>query len=329
MNSIPLYLASGIVFISSLALARGASAQTVSLFQQLSVPAYEFSTLHGQESVSKFSFPPTTQELREAYCRLRIPSEPRLQGHLFERSGRYTLRRIGSDYRHFYAWDTALNYSVALGGAAILANTPLDRHISEWYQTDLRSSGTRGFSKFWKFFGEGQLWGPIFAVSAISYRFYEQSDWNQRNERCFFGEYTARTVRGYLTGLPALGVLQSLLGAGRPHTGGRRGSYWRPFNADNAVSGHSYIGAVPFITAAQMVEKPWLKGLFYTCSLLPAWSRVNDNAHYLSQSALGWYLAYLSVRAVSQTEGTKLPKGLTIFPIAEGRYVGLGFLYKR
>ena len=172
-------------------------------------------------------------------------------------------------------------------------------------------------------------WGPIFAVTAVGYRLYEQSDWNKRNERCLFGEYAARTTRAYLVGLPPLLVFQSLLGAGRPSLEDKRGSYWRPFHNDNAVSGHSFIGAMPFITAAQMVENPWLKGVFYTCSVLPAWSRVNDNAHYLSQTILGWYLAYLSVRAVSQTEGTRIPKGLTFFPVTEGHHIGLGFLYRR
>jgi membrane-associated phospholipid phosphatase len=96
------------------------------------------------------------------------------------------------------------------------------------------------------------------------------------------------------------------------------------------VSGHAFIGAVPFITAAQMTDKIWAKGLFYTLSTIPGWSRVNDNAHYLSQVLLGWYLGYLSVRSVSATEGLKpLPRGLTIFPIADGNAVGMGLIYRR
>ncbi len=205
----------------------------------------------------------------------------------------------------------------------------MDRHFAEWYQDDVRSSGTDDFAKFWKQFGEGATLVPIFAVTAIGYRFYEQSDWNKRRERCLFGEYTVRTARGYLVGFPTLLIFQSVLGAERPSQGNEKGSNWRPFHEDHGVSGHAFIGAMPFITAAQMVEKPWLKGVFYACSVLPAWSRVNDNAHYLSQAILGWYLAYLSARAVSQTDGAKLPRGLTIFPITEGNYVGLGFLYKR
>jgi membrane-associated phospholipid phosphatase len=152
---------------------------------------------------------------------------------------------------------------------------------------------------------------------------------NKRRERGFLGEYACRTTRGYLVGTPSLLVFQSLLGSDRPSSGNARGSYWHPFYEDHAVSGHSFIGAIPFITAAQMVEKPWQKGVFYACSMLTAWSRVNDNQHYLSQAVLGWYLAYLSVRSVSQTEGTRLPKGLTIFPVTEDRCVGIGFLYKR
>ena len=315
--------AMGIVVLAVLALAQGASAQTDSLFQCLSVPVVQSTTFHGSDPVPDF------QSLTMTPGCPKIYSDPRLQGNLFERTGRYTGGHVFSDFRNFYSRDTALNYGVALAGGATLANTAMDRHFSGWYQDNVRSSGTDDFAKFCKRFGEGAIWIPIFAVTAVSYRLYDQSDWNKRGEHCVFGEYAARTTRGYLVGFPALLVFQNLLGSERPTGGNEKGSYWRPFHEDHAVSGHSFIGAMPFITAAQMVEKPWLKGVFYACSVLPAWSRVNDDAHYLSQAILGWYLAYLSARAVSQTEGVKLPKGLTIFPITEGPYVGFGFLYRR
>ena len=323
------YLVLGIVCLTVLASAEGASAKTDSLFQGLSVPIVEFSTFRGQSPALNLEQATCSPSSFFVSTSTNVPSEPHLPGNLCERTGRYVFRRIWTDYCNFYSVDTALNFGVALGGGAILANTAMDRHFSEWYQNNMRSSGTDDFAKFCKYFGEAATWVPIFAVSAISYRLYEQSDWNKRHERCLLGEYAARTARGYLVGTPSLWLFQSLLGSERPNSGNEKGSYWRPFHEDHAVSGHSFIGAMPFITAAQMVENPWLKGVFYTCSVLPAWSRVNDNAHYLSQAVLGWYLAYLSVRAVSQTEGTRLPKGLTIFPIAEGRYVGFGALYRR
>ena len=57
--------------------------------------------------------------------------------------------------------------------------------------------------------------------------------------------------------------------------------------------------AVPFLTIARMNEenKP-VKYLALLASTFTAWSRINDNAHYFSQAALGWYLAYESVDAV-------------------------------
>ncbi|GHT13075.1 hypothetical protein FACS1894170_08630 [Planctomycetales bacterium] len=107
-------------------------------------------------------------------------------------------------------------------------------------------------------------------------------------------------------------------------------SYWHPFQNSHGISGHAFIGAVPFMTAAQMTDRPVVKGLFYTMSTFCAWSRIKDDAHYLSQALLGWYLAYLSVRSVSETEGLKpLPRGLTLFPVMDDNSVGFGFLYQR
>jgi len=62
------------------------------------------------------------------------------------------------------------------------------------------------------------------------------------------------------------------------------------------------MGAMPFITAAQMTENPWTNGCLYSLSVLPAWSRVNDHDHYLSQAVLGWWMAYLAASAVNRTD---------------------------
>jgi hypothetical protein len=74
------------------------------------------------------------------------------------------------------------------------------------------------------------------------------------------------------------------------------------FNDNNGVSGHAFIGAIPFLAAAEMVESPWAKGGLYFCSTLTGLSRMTDNAHYPSQVFLGWYLAVASSVAVSRTE---------------------------
>ncbi len=47
------------------------------------------------------------------------------------------------------------------------------------------------------------------------------------------------------------------------------------------------------------------KYLLYGASLVTPFSRMNDNAHYASQAALGWYMAFESTGAVFETERNK------------------------
>jgi len=249
-------------------------------------------------------------------CALPTCSEAFLQFGNRERD------RIFTDFSNLYNQNNVKNFGGALLGAGVLANTKMDRNFQNWYGNHVRSDWTNELSKGAKLFGEGHYFVPIMAASAFTYRFVQE---RRGLSVCPFGEFTDRTLRGYLVGVPALLTFQSVLGAKRPH----EGSYWQPFRDDHGVSGHAFMGAIPFITAAQMTDKPCAKGLFYALSMMTAWSRINDDAHYLSQSLLGWYLAYLSVRAVSATESQRsLPKGLTIFPVGGDGSVGIGFHYQ-
>ncbi len=235
-----------------------------------------------------------------------------------------TKKRLFSDMKNFYDRDNALNFSVVLAGSAILANSKLDRDFQRWYQGNVRTSSTDDFAATSKIFGEGQYFIPVAVSSALLYRWCQERSGNREGNP--FGDFVSRTARGYAIGAPALLIGQYALGGDRPSSGSSR---WRPFQETHGISGHAFIGATPFITAAHMSENPWAKGIFYTLSVLPAWSRVNDDSHYLSQAVLGWYLSYLSVRAVSETEGVRpLPKGLTIFPVVEDKAFGIGFLYR-
>jgi hypothetical protein len=231
--------------------------------------------------------------------------------------------RIFTDYANLYNRHNVKNFGVVLLGAGVLANTEMDGNFRNWYQDRVRSNSSDDHARGAKIFGEGQYFIPVMAVSAFTYRFLQEKPGMPES---FGGKFADRTFRGYLVGAPTLLLLQPILGAGRPTMGP---SYWRPFRNANAVSGHTFIGAVPFITAAQMTDKPCVKGLLYALSGFTAWSRVNDDAHYLSQAILGWYLAYLSVRAVSATDEKRLlPRGLTIFPVSEAGSSGIGLYYQ-
>lgn len=229
-----------------------------------------------------------------------------------------------SDVKNLYTWSNLGNVGVAIGMTGILANTSLDRQFIDWYQKDIRSSGSDHFAKGVKWLGEGTYMIPLWVGGSLLYGGLHQFYGIGEQSRCYTGDFFSRTARATVIGLPAVALGQVLLGAGRPSFDDDT-SKWQPFRYANAVSGHAYIGAIPFLTIAQMTDNCWLKGTMYFGSTLVGWSRINDNAHYLSQVVLGWYFGYLATRAVSQTEGTSLPRGLTLFPIVTKDSTSLGF----
>ena len=229
--------------------------------------------------------------------------------------------------KRFYKWDKALNYTVALGGAAVLANTSIDQNFRNWYQDDVRSNSTDDFASGMKVFGEGKYLVPSVVILSIGFAYQFENNPYQAHFNTI-QQWSSRSTRAYLVGTPTLLIAQLALGAGRPNDPDH-GSRWIPFNDDHGVSGHAFIGAVPFITAAQMTDKRLLKTLLYAGSVLPAWSRVNDDAHYLSQVILGWYLAYISCRSISETINPSMPKGLQLFPVCDSQMTGIGFIYRR
>ncbi|HBT76403.1 MAG TPA: hypothetical protein DEB39_05640 [Planctomycetaceae bacterium] len=235
--------------------------------------------------------------------------------------------RVCADYRHFYSRDTMLNFGLGIGMHAIVSNTSIDQEFRNWVQDDVRSAGTDNAAIFFKTFGEGLYFIPLFAVSDVVYRYCQETGM-LREGSSRLGDFASRTTRAYLVGTPTLLVGQSLIGCSRPGETDHE-SRWSPFSDNNSISGHAFIGATPFLAAASVSKPWWLKASFYTLSFMPALSRINDDAHYLSQCALGWYLSYLSVRAVSKTDGECLPRGLTVFPITETDAFGIGFVFRR
>jgi len=234
---------------------------------------------------------------------------------------RRLARNIRSDYRNYYSWITMRDLLLGVAFASPLANTSLDDDFHGWYQRDVRSSGTDDFSAFWKTFGEGQIFIPAFAGLAVVGKMFE--------DRPLFGcagEFGDRVTRGYLVGAPPMLFMQLMLGGSRPGEDFVE-SRWKPFEDNNGVSGHAFMGAVPFITAARMCQNPWAKGTLYACSTFTAWSRVNDDDHYLSQVCLGWWMAYLACRAVDDTQRRYC--GYELTPIATAEMTGIGAIWER
>jgi len=238
-------------------------------------------------------------------------------GCLFDAS----IQNVREDYSNFYSCTSLLQFASFLAPAATLANTKMDEEFSHWYQTQVASKRSYHIAQVAKDFGDVFYILPACAAMDVVGNCLADCPLSGT-----IGDFGDRTVRAYLVGAPPVLLMQGLLGSGRPSDTADN-SYWHPFRHDNGVSGHSFVGGVFFITAAQMSDNFWEQGLFYACSAMPAWSRINDNAHYLSQVWLGWSMAFLTCESVNTTQ--KENQSFRIVPVVTPEMTGLGFVYQR
>ena len=225
---------------------------------------------------------------------------------------------VSNDYKAFYASERLIRLGIAFGAGAVMAHTSADMGIRNWYQENVRSTRTDHWASSpnlkdsditAKFFGEGKYIVPIALLAASV---------NTISTDTAIGNWGANASRAYIVGLPAMWGMQFATGAARPSHHAPSGSAWRPFNQDgyaHGVSGHSFVGAVPFLTIAAMnPDNAWVRYPAYLASAAAGWSRVNDDAHFTSQVILGWYMAWESVDTVFENNAKK--KGVRVAPMA-------------
>ena len=239
----------------------------------------------------------------------------------FTAAGEQELRLVWSDHANFYSLRSLAGLGLGVGFAAVLANTNLDQRFQNDFQFEFRTEESDGWSDVVKPMGEGKYVLPIYAGAVVLGSIAD--DWVPT---CAVGEWGGRSLCAVLVGAPPMLLLQKALGGSRPKER-HSTSQWSFWQDDNGVSGHSFMGAVPFITAAKMTDNEFAKAALYAGSIALPWSRVNDNAHYISQAALGWWIAYLAASAIDDT-GTRI-EGMNVgfIPVAEG--FGFGLMYER
>lgn len=227
-----------------------------------------------------------------------------------------SFNTVRDDYLEFYSKKHMLPMLIATGAGALAANTHIDQGVQDWYQNDIRSPATDDLASATKQFGEYKYAVPLVLVSGLAGHYLGDSYGGAKS----LGTWGLRSIRAYLVGFPLQITAQYLTGASRPVE--NRGSDWRPFKDNNGVSGHAFVGAVPFLTLARMNDdNPYLKYFFYAASTLTALSRINDNAHYLSQAALGWYIAWEATGAVADRENEE--RRVSVGPALMGDTWGL------
>jgi hypothetical protein len=217
--------------------------------------------------------------------------------HFVQRAAGW-VRNLWNDQLNYYTWQNAAWIGVGLAVAAPIANTPADQHFRDWYQGRWgNNTGMNSFALNVKNMGEGAYMIPGF-LAAGTLSMWLESYWPAMDP---LSEWFGRTLRGWATGAPTLLLMQVTLGAGRP-LAGDHGSYWKPFGDSHGASGHAFMGSMPFLTAVEMVDNPWLKGALMGASFMTPWSRIQTDDHYLSQVILGWWFAWRTVKCISLTQ---------------------------
>ena len=204
-------------------------------------------------------------------------------------SNKITLgNKIVKDYSNFYSKKRLIKMGLVFSAMGLIANTNIDKNFQDWHNNNIKSSKSDKKSKVFKNFGEKNYLIPISLLASGAY-------W--LNNRSNVGNWGLNSVRSYIVGAPIVWVMQYVTGGSRPNDKNPT-SKWRPFNDNNGVSGHAFVGAVPFLVLAKMNDNKFIKYSAYLASTLTAWSRVNDDSHYLSQAILGWYIAHEAVSSV-------------------------------
>jgi len=223
---------------------------------------------------------------------------------------------VKSDYANFYGESNLRSLTLAFSVGAVWANSSWDQNVQNWYQRKCRNSNTDEISTLFKFWGEGYNLVPISVLAASMQLLPSESDLLRS-----FATWGKKNSRAYLTGAPFLLLMQRVTGGSRPSEADGS-SQWDFFADENGVSGHAFIGAIPFLTMAEMNSHN--KILYWTSALLstlPALSRINDDKHYFSQAFLGWFIAKQAVEAVSDTD--KEEAKLTFIPVMKGGELGV------
>jgi len=168
--------------------------------------------------------------------------------------------RIPSDHRAFYSVRGLAWLAGGLGAGAAMANTGFDEHlIRDSVLDSIVFAPSDEFCEALhepKFLGDGWFTIPVFAIAAYSEPLIAELP---------LGEPTAhwgqRCLRTILVGGPPLLALQWLTGGSRPGETSAN-SHWKPLQDDNGVSGHAFMGAVPYLSAAKITDNPWLEAGF-------------------------------------------------------------------
>ena len=177
--------------------------------------------------------------------------------------------------------------------AAIVVGTvgvasALDRRVDNWTQ-DQRSPGSDRVARVFKYGGEPVLIfgvsGGILAAGVISGR----PELTRRG-----GRVLASVVAAGLT----TGALKEITGRFRPDNT-TDPFVFRPFtNHDAFPSGHATMAFALATSLSAEIQRPWATALLYAGATGTAWSRLNDQKHWLSDVLAGATVGFTAANVI-------------------------------
>lgn len=198
----------------------------------------------------------------------------------------------GPHWRRLYGRRAFLKLGAAVAGAGVVIYSGLDEAVTAAHDRHVRSDGSARVARVGYEGGQRPWFLAWAAVAAIDawWRSGPFSRWGRAN------------FEAMVVGLPLLWTVQRVLGADRPSADAPTPD-WQPFRTDHAASGHAFIGAVPWLTAARAAGLHRWRPALLAGSWLSGWSRLHDRKHYLSQVWLGWFIAWQAVAATGYRGG--------------------------
>jgi membrane-associated phospholipid phosphatase len=169
--------------------------------------------------------------------------------------------------------------------ALMLLDQPLQRYVQSH-----RSGGSDKVSGTLRRFGQIETYGTVTAGVLAVGLVTGNSDVTRAGGRLA----TALTLAGAGSALSKL-----VLGRPRP-TQSRDADGYVPFSGQEAMpSGHTTMAFTLATTLADEIDRPWATVGLYTLATGVAWSRVNDDRHWLTDVAAGAALGITTAKIVS------------------------------
>jgi membrane-associated phospholipid phosphatase len=200
---------------------------------------------------------------------------------------------LPKEQKEYYSFETLKILLPSFSVAYTLAHSFIDEDLFQFYQTKIKSPTLDPFFSIWKLMGQHQAIVPYSFIGLYAGLMGQTPYGN------FSKELLSRSAKAFIIGTIPLHIARACIGGSRP-SNTLNGSKWSPFFRRHGVSGHTFTGAVLWITLAQMSENSFIKGLCYLTSTLTGLSRIHDKDHYPSQVALGWVMAFVACNAVSK-----------------------------